>query len=132
VRQHLENSPDPTRAEASHMQRLDHLLVWTFLSILLYGILHGPGRYFPVSLWGVDQLHYYPFWVTALFSTVVALCALLALKPAWTEALDDRLRPLLDKPFLATIRFQILVGLVFTLTGSACWIALCSPFWSSL
>ena len=30
---------------------------------------------------------------------------------------EVRLRPLLDKPFLATIRFQILVGLLFTLTA---------------
>lgn len=99
----------------SHAQRLDNLLLWTLLPTLLYSALHGFGRYFPVSLWGTDQLHYYPFSVVVLFATVIALSTLLALKPAWMQALDDALEPLLEKPFLTTSRFQMLFGLLFAL-----------------
>jgi len=104
------------RQQEPTTKRLDLLLVWIAPSAL-YGILHGLGYYFPVSLWGTDQLHYYPLPVAALFALVVALSILLALRPAWAQRLDEYVEPLLHRPFFTSTRFHLLLALLFTLAA---------------
>ena len=47
----------------------------------VYALLHLPGRIYPATFWGVDQLSYYPAWVSVAFLSIVAASILVAAVP---------------------------------------------------
>ena len=101
---------------------LVHVLL-VCLPAFLYGLLHLVGWQYPLYMWGVDQLHYYPTWVCSLM-VVASLGPGLALwRPQWVLVADqwaqDRLEGICQYAAGWSVPIKVpLLGLFF----SVCYI----------
>ena len=53
----------------------------------VYALLHLPGRIYPATFWGVDQLSYYPGWLSVVFLSIAAASMLVAAVPGLYDPL---------------------------------------------
>lgn len=83
-----------------------------------YALLHIPGRMYPATFWGVDQLGYYPVWVSVAFVSISAASMLIATVPR----LYDRLANFFAKatrriPSAVTVKAVCLILFLFLAYG---------------
>ena len=75
-----------------------------------YALLHIPGRIYPETFWGVDQLSYYPVRVSVAFLSIAAASMLIAAVPRLYDPLEAFFAKAAGRiPFSASIKATCLI-----------------------